>query len=188
MSKALVGTLIALFALAVIAGSLFAQYVGAYNYGVATEAAIEASYKDNQNIKSKYTTMIREMVQVPDMYRADLEKVVAADLEGRYGENGSSATFQWIQERQLPFDSSLYARLQTAIEAGRSEFANGQTRLLDQLRSYEQQRGYFWRGTLLEIAGFPKKDLSQFKILVDSEVTQQFEAGEDSAMQLRSKE
>jgi len=47
------------------------------NYGAATEAQLRAKLQDNQNVLSNYTTSIREMVQVPDMYRKDFESCFA---------------------------------------------------------------------------------------------------------------
>lgn len=186
MNKIILFILLGVVGLIVAAvGVCFISYVSAHNYGVKTEASIEAKWKDNQNVLSNYTAMVKEMVQVPDMYVADLERVIKADVEGRYGPNGSSATMQWIQERQLPFDNALYTKLQQTMEAGRREFAVNQRELLDQKRVYEAALGYFWQGMWLRIAGFPKKDLSKFNIIVTSDVQQKFETGVDAPIQLR---
>lgn len=174
-----------MFAILAVVGLLAMAYVSANNYGVAAESGIEAKYKDNQNVLSNYTAKIKEMAQVPDMYTDDLAKVVQAEMEGRYGENGSGAMMQWFQERQLPFDSTLYQNLQTAMEAGRNEFANNQRQLLDQLRVYENARNSIPQGWFLKMAGFPKKNLEEFKIITLGEVQQKFETGTDDVIDVR---
>lgn len=178
--------------LGILAGSLllgaafvFASYISASNYGAAMEEQLEAKYKNNQNVLSNYTARVREIAQVPDMYTEDLKKVLQADLEGRYGESGSTATFQWIQERQLPFDNTLYNRLANTIEAGRNEFANNQQQLLDIKRSYQTSLKLYWRGHMLRLAGYPKVNLDDFKIIVLDDVTQKFETGVDQTLELR---
>ena len=122
----LFGALVAVF---------IANYVSAYNYGNETEKAIEAKYDNNKNILSKYTMTIKEMAQVPDMYIDDLRTAVEADMQGRYGEDGSS--------------------------------------------------GYLVRGTMLRIAGYPKIDLTKYKLVIADEVQVKFETGKDEVLQLR---
>lgn len=177
--------ILALVVCIILAGTLAISYVSAYNYGNQSEQLIIAKHKDNQNVLSKYTMTVREMVQVPDMYTADLRKVIEADMSGRYGPDGSTATMQWIKERNLPFDSSLYMRLQNTIEAGRFEFANNQTQLLDMKRSYRTALNSFWRGKMLHLAGYPKVNLDDYNIIVAGEVTEKFRTGVDAPLELR---
>jgi hypothetical protein len=166
------------------AGLFFANYVSANNYGSRSEALLEASYQDNQNVYSNYTARVAEMAQVPSMYRKDLEKVIRADVEGRYGTSGSSATMQWIQERQLPFDSSLYTRLQQTMEAGRNEFANNQRRMLDIKKDYVAAQGYFLQGFFLRLAEYPKVDMNKYLPVTTAQTQEVFRTGTDTPIQL----
>jgi len=109
-----------------------------------------------------------------------------ADLEGRYGADGSQATFQWIQERQLPFDSTLYSRIQVAIESGRKDFANNQRQLLDIKRGYETSLNSIPRGWFLNLAGYPKEDLSKYRAIVTADTQRKFEIGIDEPLILHT--
>lgn len=183
-----IGALIAILGLTgVVFGALiaFASYVSAYNFGNTNEAGIKATWENNQNILGQYTLKIGEMVQVPGMYKDDLKDVVKAEMEGRYGSDGSRGVMQWIQERNLQIDSSMYTNVQQAIEAGRNEFQTNQTRLVDQKRIYQTELGSFWSGFWLRVAGYPKIDLEKYKPVVAGDTAQAFETGVQAPIKLR---
>jgi hypothetical protein len=183
---ALVAVLVVLGIILGIAGIAFMSYVSANNYGVQMEAQLKAKYDDNRNILAQYGQKISEMVQVPEMMKNDLKEVVVAAIEGRYGEDGSRATWQWIQEQNPQLGQDTYLQIQRAIEAGRDEFKNSQTAMLDIKRSYETSLGFFWKGLWLRIAGFPKTDLEKYRIISTDRANSAFEAGkEDAPLKLR---
>lgn len=179
------GTIIAIIAVALIAMISIPSYISAANYGNRTEAALKARLEDNENIYANGTQKVMEIAQVPSMYAADLQKIVTAAIQGRYGENGSQATFQWLQEQNPQLDSSMYKKIQQVIEAFRNEFQTGQTTLIDQKRSYETALGNVWQGFWLARAGYPKINLADFKIVTTDKARQTFETKRDSGIQLR---
>lgn len=164
----------------VVAGTLFASYVSANNYGAQIEAQLRAQYSNNQNILTSYYQKIKEAAQVPDMYAEDLKKVTTAAIQGRYGDKGSQATFQWLKEQNPQLDVKVYTKLQQIIEAGRDEFKNGQSKMLDVKRQYEAQQGFFWRGMWLRIAGYPKEDMSKYVPVIVNEVETAFKSGKEA--------
>lgn len=168
-----------------IAGVIAASYITNYNYGNRTERAIEAAHLDNQNVLSNYSTRIMEMAQVPTMYKNDVLEVFTAAMEGRYGENGSQAMFQWLQEQNPQLDASLYGRVQQSMEAGRNEFRAAQTRLIDLKRSYETSLGNFYGGFWLSMAGYPKIDLDDYNVVTSTYSNEAFESGVDNGLTLR---
>jgi hypothetical protein len=168
------------------AAVLIGSFISAYNYGNTMEKQLVALRDNNKNIYAQYTQKVMEAAQVPAMYRDDVTKVVTAALEGRYGPEGSKATFQWLQEQNPTLDASVYVKIQQLIEAGRNEFQNGQTRLIDVRRSYETSLGYFWQGIWLRLAGYPKVNLAEFKPVTTDRTEKVFEAGkEDGPLKLR---
>lgn len=186
LGGALVGVIAVLAVLIGLGAIAFFSYVSANNYGVQMEAQLKAKYDDNRNILAQYGQKINEMVQVPEMLKNDLREVTQAAIEGRYGENGSQAVFQWIQEQNPQLDSAVYLQVQRAIEAGRDEFRNGQTQMLDIKRSYETSLGFFWKGMWLRLAGFPKTDLDKYQIISTDRANRAFETGkEDAPLKLR---
>jgi len=172
---AIVGAVISIFVV-----SIFSMYVSAYNYGNASDNALEAAYTNNQNILAQYGQKIQEAAQIPAMQRDDVAKVLMGAVGARYGKNGSQASMQWIKEQNPSLSPELYTKLQQLIEAGRDEFKNSQTELIDKKRSYSTELGSFMRGTFLRIAGYPKKPLSDYKIITTDYADDAFKAGKES--------
>ncbi|HJV32680.1 MAG TPA: hypothetical protein VJ694_01505 [Patescibacteria group bacterium] len=138
---------------------------------IRAENGIKAQYKQNQNNYDNMWKKFKEMAQVPEMYVEDLKKVYDGAIKARYGENGSQAAIQFITEHNPNFDSAMYVKLQSAIEAGRNGFEADQKQLIDKKRQYEDLLGSskalfvgFW-------FGFPRIDLDQYDI-VTSDATQ----------------
>lgn len=160
-------------------------YISNANFANQAEKGIVAQHDVNKSVKSNYTQRIMEMAQIPTMYKDDLLEVVDATFEGRYGENGSKAVFQFIQENNLQVDSELYGRIQVSIEAGRNEFQANQARLIDMKRQYETAMGYVVQGFFINLAGYPKIDLDKYSIILGSTIEDQFETGIDEKIQLQ---
>jgi len=178
------GTIIALIVFGVLAAILFGSYISAANFGNRTEMALKAKIEDNENIYANGTQAIMEIAQVPSMYKNDLLENVKADIQGRYGPNGSQATFQWLNERQIPIDASMYKAIQQQIVAFRGKFEIAQREMLDQRRAYETALGTFPRSIFLSMAGYPKLDLSKFTIVTTDKARQTFETKRDTGIQL----
>jgi hypothetical protein len=161
------------------------SYISAYNTANRMERSIVATDENNRNILAQYGNRVAEAAQVPAMQRDDLTAVVTAALEGRYGDDGSRAVFQFIQEQNPQIDSTVYVQLQRMIEAGRIEFAAAQTKLVDQKRIYETSLGSFWQGTWMSVAGYPRIDLDEYQIVSTARADEAFETGIEEPMQLR---
>lgn len=172
-------------AIALVIALVVGMFISANNYAVQAEQGVIAAYDNNRNILSNYGKKVVEATQVPAMYTEDLKKVVSASMEGRYGPDGSKATFQWLKEMNIPFDSSVYKKVQQIIEAGRNDFQNGQTTLLDKKRAYQAELGKFPRGVILGFMGFPKIDLNKYNIVTDNRTEAAFETKLEEAIKLR---
>lgn len=169
-----------------LAGIAAVSYISAYNYGNQMENQLKAAQTDNRNILAQYGQKVMEVAQVPTMYADDVQRVTKEAIEGRYGENGSQAMFQWLQEQNPQLDSSLYKQIQQVIEAGRTNFENGQRRQIDIRRQYETELGSFWSGMWLRIAGYPKVNLADYDIVSTGRADRAFETKqEDAPIQLR---
>jgi hypothetical protein len=109
-------------------------------------------------------------------------------MEGRYGENGSQAVFQWIQEQNPQLNNEIYTRLQVSMESGRKDFEVAQTTLIDQKRSYETELGFVWRGFWLRLAGYPKIDLDKYNAITNNYATEAFDTGVENGLTIRNVE
>ena len=188
-SGAISGALVAVLSVfgIFLAGLAFVavMYFSASNYGVKAETELEAVWTNNQNILGQYTLKVQEIAQVPEMYKNDLKEVMQAELSSRYGKEGSQANMQWIKEHAVNFDSSMYSKIQQVTEAGRNEFQNAQTRLIDVKRVYVTELGTVPRKWFLDMAGFPKVDLNKYKPVVAGDTAKAFEAGVQAPIKLR---
>lgn len=174
----------------VVAG-LFAvsSYYGAYNYGADAETTIEAEYKNMENILAQYSLKVKEAAQVPGMKTDDLQAVMREAMTGRYGEGGSKAVFQWIQENYPgQVTDELYVQIQRIMEAGRNKFENAQTKFIDTKRVYVatlKKDLLLSRGWWLKISGYPKINLDEFDIISSGHAQEAFETGVEEPIQLR---
>jgi flagellar biosynthesis component FlhA len=186
MYKQRVYTIIVALIVAAFAAVVITSYISAANYGNRMEMQLKAKWEDNENVLAQYGQKIMEMAQIPEMYAADVKSVTTAAIQGRYGEKGSNAVMQWIKEQNPTIDSSVYVKIQQAIEAGRNEFKNSQTQLLEIKRSYETSLGTVWQGFWLARAGYPKVDLTKYNIITTDRASKAFQTGkEDGPLQLR---
>ncbi len=180
---------IALLAASVVIGTVFFGFVlGAFSYRgkcVAMEAKLNAQLESNKSSLATHVNTIREMVQVPEMYRDDLTKVIEATMQGRYGKDGSKAVFQFITEHGQSYDSSLYTKIETAIEAGRTRFDADQRQLMDEKREYEVllkgNDSVFYGGFF----HFPTIDMDKFKVVTNAETDAAFASGKSEPLKLR---
>lgn len=145
--------------LAAVAGILIIlliAYASFFSTANELENAARAQYQSNQNSYDKMWKTISETAQVPAQYKEDFKDLLISETTAKFGEGGSKAAFQWFQEREIHFDASLYAKIQTVIEAGRRDFARGQDELLDKQRRYHDHLGSFTGRMFASFSGHPK--------------------------------
>lgn len=184
--SAIVIALFAIIGLIVAAGiGLVGMYVSAANYGNRAEVEVKKVWENNQNVLGQYTLKVQEIASVPAIYKDDLQSVMVNVMQARMGKDGSKALFQFFKEQNIPFDSSMYTKIQQVIEAGRNEFQVAQTRLVDVKAGYEERLGSIPQGFFLHLAGYPKIDLNAYKPVVADDTRKAFETGVQQAIKLR---
>jgi len=154
---------------------LVSQGIGFNNNAIKSEKDIEAQYKQNQNSYDNFFKKVQETAQVPSKYAADLKNVYTAAVQGRYGKDGSKATWQWIQEHNPNLDPSLYKQVQQVIESGRNDFQSNQTTLLDKKRVYETYISTFPNSVYAGFLHFPKIDLAKYDIVTSDDTQKAFD-------------
>ena len=168
----------------IVAVTIFASYVKYHNMGNRMENTITAEYENMQNILGQYGPKIKEALGVTELQTDAVVAVISGANKSRYGGDGSKAAFQWIKEQNPNLDQATFLKVQQLIEAGRNKFENAQTKFVDTKRQYNTMLGYFWSGLWLNIAGYPKIDLDDYKIITSSHAQKAFETGTDDGLNI----
>jgi hypothetical protein len=146
---------------------------------ISAEAGIKAQYKQNQNNYDNMWKKFLEASQVNKAYADDLKELYKDAMTGRYGANGSQATFQFIKEHNPTLDPQTYVKLQALIEAGRNGFEAEQKQLLDRKMQYEQFLGSTSALVFNNFFNFPRIDLDKYDIVTSSKTEKVFEDKKD---------
>lgn len=162
----------------------FVSLMGINNTCSSYEESIVAQDKQNQNNLAGYINKIGDMNQVPNKYAADFRAVIKDSMQGRYGQNGSQAMFQFIKEHDIKLDSSLYKQIEEAMESGRDSFAADQKTLLDKKQMYQSYLRSQPSGFFAHMQGFPKMDLSKYDIVINDETAKAFETHRTGSLKL----
>ena len=185
-----VGAMIGLGMLAVVGitvASLVGQYYSSYAEGARSDEQVIATYDDMESILGQTSLKVAEVAKVPGMMSNDLQDVIKAGMEGRYGENGSQATFQWIRENYPgQVDASLYKQIQQVIEGGRANFESAQRKFIDVRRGYQSKLNndpFLAEGWWLKLAGFPKIDLDEYAIISSGHAKETFKTKVDTGFE-----
>lgn len=151
---------------------------------VSQETGLEAQYQENQNSYASYFNKLKETAQIPEVYANDLNKLYKNVMTNRYGENGSSAVMQFIQESNPNLDVSLYKQVQQVIEAGRDKFESDQKTLLDKRRQYQTDLNTFPASIIAKLFGFPTIDLKKFDPVINQETENAFKTKNDKPIKV----
>lgn len=152
-------------------GALFLGYQSMHDTAMNFENDIKRLNSESENTLSATTIKLQNAVGLNAQYTNALKEVVTAAVSGRYGKDGSKATMQWIQEQNPTVDSKLFLKVQNIIDGGGTEFKISQDRKIAVCTDYEKTRDYLVRGTLLKMAGFPKKDVEKMCQVVSDDAT-----------------
>lgn len=166
-----------------VLGMCAVNFISAKNAGNAAVNQIEATWNNNQNILSSAALQVKDAAKVTNMQREAVTKLVSEAMQGRYGEMGSQAQMQWIQEQLPNLDQSTYIKLQQIIQATRTEFQTAQTKLIDQKRAFKTDMGTFWTGFWLGAAGYTLEsvNLDQYNVVISAQAQETFKTGEDQS-------
>lgn len=183
----LIGVIIAISIVLCLAVPAIFGYVSAYNLGNRTENQLTAMLENNENIYANGTQKVIEIAQVPSMYAEQVGKVTREAIQGRYGQDGSKAVFQFLQEQNPQLDPAIFAKIQVVIEEFRNKFELAQRDMIDVKRMYNTQLGSLWTGFWLGVAGYPKVDMKKFEIVTTERARQTFDTKRDQGINLNQK-
>lgn len=186
LSKGLIIGLSILAIIIMIVVMFITSITSMYNSAVTMENDVTRVGQDSQTELSKHVMKIRELAQVPEIYIDGLTKVTRESMQGRYGEDGSKAVMQWIQEQNLQVDSNVYLNIQAEISAGRNAFTQSQQRMNEVCRNYKNMLDYLFTGNVVRVMGFPRIDLATVcRPVTDGHTAEAFATGMQQPVNLR---
>jgi hypothetical protein len=97
---------------------------------------VEAQKKNVEAVFDNTWKIIQQQAGVSDQYKDAFKDIYMGIMEERYDNARGGAVFSWITEQNPNFDTKLYANLQTAIEAQRTNFTREQKKLIDLQREH----------------------------------------------------
>ena len=103
------------------------------NLAVAQENVIKTNF-------DKMWKVIKTIAQVPEQAVSSFQKMYQPLIEGRYEGEKGDVMMKWITEQNPAFDWSLYGKLQTAIEANRTDFFYEQAKLISIKKQHDDLR------------------------------------------------
>lgn len=182
---------LAVIGMMIILGASIVMYAFSVRNGfVRLENQIVATYEDAKSMNSQYTLKIREMAQIPKMATNQLSELVEKTLSSRYGEDGSEALFQFIQEQNPSIAPELYTNIQKAITGGRSDFEAKMKMLNDKKQIAYTQLETQPSGFILEFMGMPRKNIGyngtkdDYPVIMSEDAQETFRTGVDKGVNL----
>ena len=152
--------------------SMFGWVNGLQKAGVQREVTLSRSYESLKSELDAFLTKAREQAGVTKAQSAAFDKIMLDAVSGRYkGQDGAptnvqptgGALFSAIAEAYPNLDTlnASYTRILDTISEGRTAFNNGQHKLQDQLREYDQWRksGIVHSWVVENITGVPTDNL-----------------------------
>ncbi len=170
MNKLIVLVILIVVPLCLI-GSVAIYAVGVNNSLVRQEEGIKAVHEDMKNVHSSIFNSIKSQGLAVEKYGDMVLQAINAAIEGRYGQGGSKAAFQFLQEQNPTIDAKIMEKLQVAIEAGYNKFESTQRTKIDRLRIYKQDLRTFPRNIVASTLGFPKIDLAELSQTISTAET-----------------
>lgn len=164
------------------------------NSAVDYETRVETSVQSNKGALGQYRLGVTEMVSTLGL-GADLQADgVIKQIEARYGEGGSQAMFQWIQENNIAGVSpETMQSIMRKIDSGRKDFQAAQERLLDVCRGYQKLQRQPFSGFFLRVMGYPSAEYSDkggngklCRAITSAGAEAAFETGVEEALDIRS--
>lgn len=161
------------------------------NAFVRIENNIHMAYEESKNVHSNYVLRIQEMAQVPKMAAKQLSEVIKASNEGRYGNDGSKAVFQFLKEQNPNIPDSLYTNIQKEVTGGRLDFESKITRVNDNKGvAYNMLDDTVGGFILKDILGMPRKNIGyeggpdDYKVIMSEQSVETFQKGVDKPVNM----
>lgn len=134
--------------------------VGVKDSFTRIQNGIHKSYEDYKTVHTAHVLKIQGMAQVPKMAAGHIKEIITAALEGRYGNNGSQAVFQAIQEQNPNVPADLYQNISKEMSGGQEDIKAAARKVIDQKTiAYNKLDATFSGFVLKSMYDYPTKNI-----------------------------
>lgn len=169
--------LIALISVGVLGlGGVFtvgSMYFGYNRAEVQARNSCEAQIGNIENVLDNMWKSFQEIGGIADRERDTAMELFVEYAEARTPE-GAGKMMSWITEQTPDIDSSIYKDLQARLVAGRQEFRNSQTRMLELVRVHEDIIEDPFQGFFIS-----NSEPFEFNVVSSAETEQAVQTGRD---------
>lgn len=159
----------------VIALGIVSTYFSYGRKGVIFEQGLRDTQEEGKGFLSKCEIEISQMAKIPKKYEEGFANLIKTDHEGRYGKDTTERVAMFMNERNLPYDSSFLKDLSNKIQSCETGFFNIQKLQQSKLGAYNIQLEDPWTGIFYRMHGFPKINLKDFSMVLDEKAVKQYE-------------
>lgn len=157
----------AIFGLISLVSLLF--FIHLYNSQVDLENDILKEDEQSFVVITSTTNQVMSLLSIKKEDYKAFEEIIKANMIGRNGADGNQAMMQMVREHNLTPDQSAIKKMTQIVSSGAEELKMHQSKLNDMLTANNKRYDYLVTGYLLKKMDFPKKDLSQVKLLMSNE-------------------
>lgn len=130
------GLLVGILAVGAVILIPMLMYVSYNNQEVRLRNALAAQQKSNEAVFDNTWKILKQQAGVAEQHKNAFREIYSDLMHGRY-DSGGGQMMKWIQEHNPQFDSNLFGRLMTSIEAQRTTFTREQQKLIDMKREHD---------------------------------------------------
>ena len=175
------GLLVAGLAVVSFMAIVFLMYASYSNAEVRLRNQIAAQQRKNEAVFDNTWKIIQQQAGVADHHKDSFREIYSSLMDSRYSQSGGEA-MRWIQEHNPQFDSSLFSKLMTSIEAQRTIFTREQNALLDLKREHDNLLQ-----TIPSSLFVGSRSSIDVVIVTSAKTSQSFDSGQDNDVDLFNK-
>ncbi len=155
--------------------------IGVYNGFVSAEQTVKARYKASQASLTNAVNTLKTMGITTQKYIDAFTNALKIAIEGRYGQAGSKAVLQFLQEQNPTMPTEVMTKLQDATEEVYADFYASNVGTVDADRAYMTSVRLFPANLVAKMFGFPTFEYTQAgydKVIMTKESAKAFQKGE----------
>lgn len=170
-------TISSVLGIATIFAVIFGMFISFNNREKSLRNLGTAQIEVSKNTFETTWKTIKQQAQVTEKYKDSFREVYTSIMDERYEGDRAGALMSWVQEANPQFDSSIFTKLMTTIEANRLRFQGSQDKLADIKREHDNLLDLF--PSSLFLSGRARLEMPYVRSTLTNEV---FSTGIDDSL------